>query len=66
VQYNWKDTPVESKKADAYTVIAEYQAQIILGELPVDEWDTAVRKFKEMYGNEYIELATKQYKESIK
>lgn len=66
VQYNWKDTPVETKKADAYTVLAEYQAKIILGELPVDEWDTAVRRFREMYGNEYIELATKQYKESLK
>lgn len=62
VTYNWKGTPVETSATDAQTLLTESIAKIILGETPVSEWDKIIAKYKSIYGDKYVELATQQYK----
>ena len=66
VNYQWKGTPIETSKTDAETLRDENIVKIVLGEEPVDEWDNVIAKYRSIYGDKYIELATQQYNEYSK
>ncbi len=64
--YNWKGTPVDAGMQDAETLIQEAKVKIILGERPIEDWDRVIRQYRGMFGDKYIELATKQYNDKMK
>lgn len=66
VTYNWKGTPVDASMQDAATLIQEIKVKIILGKASLDDWDKTISQFRKMFGDKYIELATKQYNEKMK
>ena len=66
VTYNWKGTPLENALQDAKTMITEAADKIILGLLPVDEWDRTISEYRKLYADEFIKLATETYKEYAK
>lgn len=63
VSYNWRGTTVENSLEDAKTLINETSDKIILGLLPLDEWDKAIAEYKKLYADEFIRLATETYNE---
>jgi putative aldouronate transport system substrate-binding protein len=66
IPYNLKGTAVEASAVDAYTLIEEAKANIILGKRPLDDWDGVVAQFRKMYGDAFQQLATQQYNAFVK
>jgi hypothetical protein len=65
VSYNWADTPIEKNYNDASTFINEAIANVILGRMPLTEWDKALAQYRTMWADEFVASATKQYNAAL-
>jgi len=59
--YDITDTPFENTKADADTFLEESTLSIILGETSIDEWDSIMDYYKELYADEFTIYATELF-----
>jgi hypothetical protein len=64
IYYNFSGTPIYSIQQEAQTYIIENKIQLIIGKKSVDEWDEIIEQYAQMYGNDYIEIATRQFQEN--
>jgi putative aldouronate transport system substrate-binding protein len=62
INYNLKESPVYNTQQDAFTLIQEHKAKMILGQESPENWDKIMEQFNKLYGTAFSELATKEYK----
>ena len=65
VSYDWANTPIEKNYNDASTYINEAIANVILGRSTLDDWDKAVKEYRNMWANDFISGATAQYNAAL-
>lgn len=61
VAYTMKDTPAENLSGDGATLIDEGIMKIIMGTIPLDDWDGIVAQYMEIEGNIRSAVWTEQY-----
>lgn len=62
VAYDFSGTKIDRGNVDAATFVNEAIASIILGRKPVSSWDDTVAQYRKMWADDFIEVATTQYK----
>lgn len=61
VSYSYDGTEAESLSGDGITMVEEAITRIILGQMPVDEWDHVIAEYKALEGDIYSAIWTEQY-----
>jgi len=62
VGYDFTGTKIDTGYVDATTFINEAIVNIILNRSPVSDWDGKVAQFKTMWADEFVKVASVQYK----
>jgi hypothetical protein len=62
VAYDWAGTKIKDNYNDAATFVNEAVANVILGRATLADWDKAMAQYRTMWANEFIKVATRQYK----
>jgi putative aldouronate transport system substrate-binding protein len=62
VAYDTKAFKSEAKLADMDTFLQEQRLKVLVGEIPVSEWDNIMSQWKTMGGEQYLEDINLQYK----
>jgi putative aldouronate transport system substrate-binding protein len=61
VAYDWSGTKIKDNYNDAATFVNESIANVILGRATLADWDKAMVRYRQMWADEFIKAATKQY-----
>jgi putative aldouronate transport system substrate-binding protein len=61
VAYDWSGTKIKDNYNDAATFVNEAIANVILGRATLADWDKAMERYRTMWADEFIKVATKQY-----
>jgi hypothetical protein len=65
VPYDFKGTLVEKNEAAAVAFINGAIADIIMNKAPLSGWDAKVAEYRAMWADQFIKVATAQYKKAI-
>ncbi len=62
VGYDFSGTKIDTGYVDATTFINEAIVNIILNKAPVSTWDAKVAEYRKMWADEFVKVASAQYK----